>query len=251
MLENEKKHDGGNSPSPFGLPLESRQVSQEDEKDLRSLSGLTLELKEMSERCELEFKEPPLRNWQDRRDREQKKIMTPFEASPETVERVKQAILIGYGNLDQIANDAGVRYKDLTNIIMRNLELREMINAAARKVKNMMDSQFLNAVQKGEVWAIRQGIGLMYSGRAKGGYNPSELGTTGYDDFISEERAAKTRKDVQSSQIVVMFGDNQETFNQQINVTVSNSEIERGNDGTEISGNLAKSEASLERTEKI
>lgn len=112
-----------------------------------------------------------------------------------------------FGDMKATANYFGISISTLRILIQSQYVLTEYWKEALKGIKNLADSEVLQLVKEGDKWAIGMLHKTLYKGRAKGGYNPNEFGTLGYDDETAKINQDHIKDDVDKGtpQIVIQF----------------------------------------------
>ena len=127
----------------------------------------------------------------------------------DAIDRIGFTLLRYYGSIEMAAEYLELRAAQLTYLIANNIELQEYHKLAHTGLKQLTDANVIEELmrekhQKNKPFT-KMVYKQIYKGRDKGGYNPAEIGTSGYGDKLSEELASITRKDMDKSKIVVNF----------------------------------------------
>lgn len=115
------------------------------------------------------------------------------------------ALLRNFGILRTTAIELAMPYPTLKFAISRSLVLQEYHRLAQEGVKQLTDENLLEFLQNKDKDITKFIANLIYKGRKMGGFNPAEIGTSGYDDKTSQYIAAQTKDDQESAQTVVNF----------------------------------------------
>lgn len=123
----------------------------------------------------------------------------------EEIDQIGIALIENYCSLEETARQLNMPLIRLKFLIRELDELQVYYELAQEGIKSLTDSQVIKMLRTGDPDVLKMVYNKMYSGRAKGAFNPSEIGTTGYNDKLGKRLADETADDRKSSKVEVQF----------------------------------------------
>lgn len=125
--------------------------------------------------------------------------------STERIDELGMALIKNYCDLNLTAMECGTTQLRLKHLISTVPELQVYFEIAQEGIKALTDQRVIQGLKDGDPDTVKMVYNKLYSGRAKGGYNPSEIGTRGYKDPLAKKLAAETENDRKKGNVNVSF----------------------------------------------
>jgi hypothetical protein len=123
----------------------------------------------------------------------------------ERIDEIGIALITSYCSIELAAQKLDMTTARLKWLIANVDELGVYYEVAHEGIKTFTDGEIIRRLTAGDEDVLKLVFNKLYAGRAKGGYNPSEIGTTGYNDKLGKRLAAETEKDRGKGNIQVQF----------------------------------------------
>lgn len=128
-----------------------------------------------------------------------------FALSSERIDEIGLALIQNYASIELAAESLGLSPFKLRKFIAIHDELQQYFEIAHEGIKGITDKLIITELMRGNPKVVKMVFNKMYSGRAKGAYNPSEIGVRSYQDPLAKKLALETEKDRSKGQIEVTF----------------------------------------------
>lgn len=123
----------------------------------------------------------------------------------EEIDKIGMTLISSYCSLEATAQKLGMSTARLKWLITNVPELEVYYEIAHEGIKTFTDSEIIKRLRAGDDDILKLVFNKLYAGRNKGGYNPSEIGTYGYNSKLGKQLAAETEKDRGKGNIHVEF----------------------------------------------
>lgn len=118
----------------------------------------------------------------------------------DNLHEIGQALMENYANLKKTATQFNIKVATLRILIESQFIVKSYWEKAVHLIKNLSDSEVLEAVTEGDKEMTKMLHRTLYKGRKQGGYNPNEFGALGYTDEVAEKQTEHVAKDTEDKE---------------------------------------------------